>query len=71
MMANDRELNLMKIFIYPRVIEVFLKLLAERGIVKSFKYQETIGYIIVATILVYFFIAEPSVLPPSYVKGVV
>jgi hypothetical protein len=60
----------MTMLIYPRVIDVFLKLLVEKGIIKPFKYCETIGFVIVSMIVVYTYVFESMNLSPNFIKGV-
>ena len=66
MLTNERELNLLKMFLYPRVLEVIFKKLHEKGYIRPFKHYEIVAYVVLVTFLVYFFLFEPSVLPTSY-----
>ena len=70
LLTNERELNLLKTFLYPRVVEVIIRILVEKGYIKPFKHYDFVAYVVLATILVYFFVFEPSVLPMSYVNAV-
>ena len=56
--------------IYPKVIDVLLKLLQEKGLIRNFKYSETIAFMICSMIVVYCYGFEPMNLPASYVKGI-
>jgi hypothetical protein len=60
----------MTILIYPKVIEVGLRLMQERGWIRNFMYSETLGFIICSMIIVYCYVFEPMNMPKSYVKGI-
>ena len=70
LLANMSELDLMKIIIYPRTVEVLLNLLAEKGYIKNFKYSEVLAYVVIATIIVYNYLYEPMNLSQGYVKSI-
>ena len=70
LLANKSELDLMKIIIYPRTVEVLLNLLAEKGYIKNFKYSEVLAYVVIATIIVYNYLYEPMNLSQGYVKSI-
>lgn len=44
LLTNEKELSLLKMIIYPRVIEVILNALAEKGYLRNFKYSEILAY---------------------------
>lgn len=56
--------------IYPRVIEVVLKLLVEKGIIVNFPHSEKVGWMIACLITVYNWMYEPENVPPSFVKAI-
>lgn len=69
-LANEKELTLLSMIIYPRVIEVLVRILKEKGFVKDFKYADILVYIVCAAICVYFYIFEPITLPPSFNRAI-
>jgi len=59
MLTTQKELNLLKMIIYPRALEVTLKMLKEKGYIRDFKHSEIIGYWLVAIATVYNWGYEP------------
>ena len=70
LLTNERELTLLKMLIYPRVIEILLNLMVERKLMKDFKYSEALAYCFCVSFLVYNYFYEPYNLPASYRRGV-
>ena len=70
LLVNEKEMSLIKLVLYPRAIEVLLKLLAEKEIIRNFKYSEIIGYHIVTIIALYMVWFETMNLPQNFVRTV-
>ena len=56
--------------IYPRVFEVLIKLLKEKGWIKDIKYSDIAAFMFCSVICVYCYIFEPNNLPANYVRGI-
>lgn len=69
-LANDKEMSLLSMVIYPRVFEVLIKLLQKQGWIKDFKHSDIVMFMICSIICVYCYVFEPNNLPANYVKGI-
>jgi hypothetical protein len=70
MLASEKELNLIKMILYPRAIEVILHMLRENGYIRDFKYSSVMAYWVVGLVCIYNWIYEPSNLPSNWVRTV-
>jgi ribosomal protein S8 len=68
--VNDKELALLSMLIYPRVIEVIVKIMHKKGWIRDFKYSDIILFMICSMICTYCYIFEPKNLPPNYLRAI-
>ncbi|CDW86741.1 UNKNOWN [Stylonychia lemnae] len=69
-LADSKDMNLLKVMIFPRAIEALYALLKERGIIKPIKNGEYMLLTSLCIIVTYFYIHELSVLQPSMMKAI-
>ena len=59
LIATRSDLNLLKIFIYPRAIEALYNLSIEKGLIRPIKHGEFLAALLANTIYTYNYIFEP------------
>ena len=69
-LADQKDMNLLKLLILPRALESIYCLLEERGVVKPIPHGPTLLHISGIVVTVYFFIHEPFNLEPSMRRSV-
>jgi hypothetical protein len=69
-LAEAKDMNLLKLLIYPRAIESIYSLLVEKGIIKPIKNGETYTHMVVLIFLVYLYIHEPNVMEQSFKRSI-
>lgn len=67
-LANRRDVEIMKVMIFPRAFEALYTLLVEKGLIKPFKHGETLVAILAALAIAYSYIYEPANISYSFVK---
>ena len=67
-LANRRDLEILKVLIYPRAFEAIYALLVEKGIIKPIKHGETMVAIFASLMIAYSYIFEPANISYSFVK---
>jgi hypothetical protein len=70
LLAKSGDLNLLKVVIYPRVIEAIYNILKNNGIIRPIKYGEAIVCFITLYVCTYSYIFEPDNIGESYVRTV-
>lgn len=69
-LADAKDMNLLKLLIFPRALESIWALLEEKGIVKPIPHGAIILNTVAVTMVVYFYIHEPFNLEPSIRRSV-
>ena len=67
-LASRRDLEVMKVLIFPRACEAFYTLLVEKRIIKPIKHGETIVSMLTALAIAYSYIYEPANISHSFAK---
>mmetsp|Transcript_48254 Transcript_48254/g.35436 ORF Transcript_48254/g.35436 Transcript_48254/m.35436 type:complete len:120 (+) Transcript_48254:408-767(+) len=70
LMAQPSELNLLKVLLYPRALEVIYNWLKEKGYVKPIRFGEALSCYMTLYVCIYCYIFEPQNIGESYVKTV-
>lgn len=68
-LLHQKDMNLIKILVYPRAIEAVYSLLKEKGYVKPIPYGETLSHMINVIIVVQLYMFEPKTVDPSFEKS--
>ena len=69
--ASPKDLNILKVFIYPRAAEALYNLLVERGIIKPVaKHGQTYFCLIIMAVVLYNFSFESQNIGVSFAKSV-
>ena len=69
-LASSKDMNLLKLLLFPRAIESIYCLLKERGYIKPIKHGEILFFIISQVTVVFFYIHENYALEPSMRRSI-
>ena len=66
LLASPGEQSILKLLIYPRVIECIFQLLCEKGYLIKFKHGDVLAYAIQVIAITYNYILEPPNMPKGF-----
>lgn len=68
--ASSKDMNLLKLVLFPRAIESIYCLMKEKGWIKPIKHGEILFFIVSQVTVVYFYIHENYALEPSMRRSI-
>ncbi|CDW84492.1 UNKNOWN [Stylonychia lemnae] len=69
-LANEKEISILTMIIYPRATEVIYKMMVQKGYLREFKHSDILAFMFCCSFIVYCYIFEPSNLPSNYIKAI-